>query len=89
MDVDPEETTVLELRMIEQGFEVHVARSAEAALKKLKGGQFEVVVSEIDLGSGDGFSESGIAAAARRPCAARVPSQNKLLGAATGAWGML
>jgi response regulator RpfG family c-di-GMP phosphodiesterase len=56
VDVDPEETTVLELRMIEQGFEVHVARSAEDALKQLKGGQIEVVVSEIDLGARDGLA---------------------------------
>jgi response regulator RpfG family c-di-GMP phosphodiesterase len=55
VDVDPEETTVLELRMIEQGFEVHVARSADDALKQLKGGQIEVVVSELDLGPRDGL----------------------------------
>jgi CheY-like chemotaxis protein len=56
VDVDPEETTVLELRMIEQGFEVHVARSVEDALKHLKGGLIEVVVSEIDLGARDGLA---------------------------------
>jgi response regulator RpfG family c-di-GMP phosphodiesterase len=55
VDVDAEETTVLELRMIEQGFEVHVARSVEAALQQLRGGQFDVVVSELDLGAKDGF----------------------------------
>lgn len=55
VDLDPEETTVLELRMIEQGFEVRVARSAEAALKELRGGEIEVVVSELDLGPRDGF----------------------------------
>ncbi len=55
VDTDPEETTVLELRMIEQGFEVHVARSVEAALKQLRGGRIDVVVSEIDLGARDGF----------------------------------
>jgi response regulator RpfG family c-di-GMP phosphodiesterase len=55
VDTDPEESTVLELRMIEQGFEVHVARSVEAALKQLKDGGIEVVVSEIDLGPRDGF----------------------------------
>jgi response regulator RpfG family c-di-GMP phosphodiesterase len=55
VDLDPEETTVLELRMIEQGFEVRVARSVEAALKELRGGEIEIVVSEIDLGPRDGF----------------------------------
>ncbi len=55
VDLDPEETTVLELRMIEQGFEVRVARSVEAALKQLRAGDIDVVVSEIDLGSRDGF----------------------------------
>ncbi|HVZ30773.1 MAG TPA: DUF4388 domain-containing protein, partial [Polyangiaceae bacterium] len=55
VELDPEETTVLELRMIEQGFEVRVARSAEAALKELKGGEIDVVVSELDLGPRDGF----------------------------------
>jgi response regulator RpfG family c-di-GMP phosphodiesterase len=55
VDLDPEETTVLELRMIEQGFEVRVARSVEAALKTLRVGDIEVVVSELDLGPRDGF----------------------------------
>jgi len=55
VDTDPEETTVLELRMIEQGFEVRLARSAEAALKELKGGEIEVVVSDIEIGPRDGF----------------------------------
>jgi response regulator RpfG family c-di-GMP phosphodiesterase len=55
VDLDPEETTVLELRMIEQGFEVRVARSVETALKALRVGDVEVVVSELDLGPRDGF----------------------------------
>ncbi len=56
VDLDPEETTVLELRLIEQGFEVRVARSVEAALEELVGGEIEIVVSEIDLGPRDGLS---------------------------------
>lgn len=56
VDPDPEETTVLELRMVEQGFEVQQAHSAEQALKHLRSGEFELAVSEIDLGGGmDGF----------------------------------
>lgn len=56
VDVDPEETTVLELRMIEQGFEVRVARSPEQALKELAGGDIEIVISELDLGGRDGLA---------------------------------
>ena len=56
VDADPEETTVLELRMIEQGFIVKTARSAEHAAKILAEGETDLVVSEIDLGSGDGLT---------------------------------
>lgn len=63
VDVDAEETTVLELRLLEQGFEVRVARSVEAALQHLARGGVELVVSEIDLGPKDGF---GLLAEARQ-----------------------
>ena len=56
VDADPEETTVLELRMIEQGFVVKTASSAEQAAKVLAEGETDLVVSEIDLGSGDGLA---------------------------------
>jgi response regulator RpfG family c-di-GMP phosphodiesterase len=56
VDVDPEETTVLELRMIEQGFVVKTARSVEQALKMLAEGETDLVVSEIELGAGDGLA---------------------------------
>ena len=56
IDPDPEETTVLELRMVEQGFEVQQAHNAEQALKHLQSGEYEMVVSEIDLGGTDGFA---------------------------------
>lgn len=61
VDADPEETTVLELRMIEQGFEVKVARSAEQALKVLaEAGAaqrgVDLVVSELDLPQADGLT---------------------------------
>jgi response regulator RpfG family c-di-GMP phosphodiesterase len=56
VDVDPEETTVLELRMIEQGFVVKTARSADQALKVLGEGETDLVVSEIDLGKNDGLA---------------------------------
>jgi response regulator RpfG family c-di-GMP phosphodiesterase len=63
VDPDAEETTVLELRLLEQGFEVKVARNVESALHELARGGIEVVVSEIDLGAKDGF---GLLAEARK-----------------------
>src|SRR5689334_20613283 len=56
VEPDPEEATVLELRMIERGFEVKVARTADQAVKILEQGEVEVVVSEIDLKPQDGFA---------------------------------
>jgi response regulator RpfG family c-di-GMP phosphodiesterase len=56
VEPDPEETTVLELRMIEQGFEVRIARTADQAIKFLEAGDIEVVVSELDLKPQDGFA---------------------------------
>jgi response regulator RpfG family c-di-GMP phosphodiesterase len=56
IDPDPEETTVLELRMLEQGFEVQQAHNVEQALKLLEKGDFQIVVSEIDLPPNDGFT---------------------------------
>jgi response regulator RpfG family c-di-GMP phosphodiesterase len=59
IDPDPEETTVLELRLIEQGFEVRIARTVDQAFKILEGGEIEVVVSELDLTPQDGFALLG------------------------------
>lgn len=56
VDPDPEETTVLELRMIEQGFETKTARTPEQAMKILGETDIDVVVSEIELPQGDGLS---------------------------------
>jgi response regulator RpfG family c-di-GMP phosphodiesterase len=53
VDPDPEETTVLELRMVEQGFEVRIARTAAQALRELESGEVNVVVSEMDLDQPD------------------------------------
>jgi len=55
VDADPEETTVLELRMIEQGFVVKTARTAEQALSVLAEGETDLVISELELGQGDGL----------------------------------
>jgi response regulator RpfG family c-di-GMP phosphodiesterase len=56
VDPDPEETTVLELRMIEQGFEVKTARNAEQATKVLADGKIDLVVSEVELPGQDGLT---------------------------------
>jgi response regulator RpfG family c-di-GMP phosphodiesterase len=56
VDVDPEGTTVLELRLVEQGFLVQTARSAEGALRILEQGETDLVVSELDLGQSDGLA---------------------------------
>ena len=56
VDVDPEETTVLELRLIEQGFVARTARTADQALTILAEGETDLVVSEIDLVPVDGLA---------------------------------
>ncbi len=71
VDPDPEETTVLELRMIEQGFEVSQARGSDQALKFLEKGDIEIVVSELDLQPSDGFAL--LAEARKHPWGAKVP----------------
>ncbi len=54
--VDPgvEETTVLEMRLTEQGFDVRVARTSELAWRELQSGDITAVVSEIDLDQPEG-----------------------------------
>lgn len=56
IDSDPEETTVLELRLIEQGFEVKTTRSIEAARKVLQDQEFAIVISEVEMPDGDGLA---------------------------------
>ncbi len=53
VDPDPEETLVLQLRLLEQGFDVHVARGTLDAREALAAHAFAVVVSEIDLDEPD------------------------------------
>ncbi len=55
VDPDPEETTILELRMVEHGFEVRQARAADQAFVMLAAGDVELVISELDLGDADGL----------------------------------
>jgi response regulator RpfG family c-di-GMP phosphodiesterase len=58
VDPDPEESTVLELRMVEQGFDVKIARSVDAARKLLSmnGEDFDLVVCEVELPDADGLA---------------------------------
>jgi len=58
VDPDPEESTVLELRMVEQGFDVKIARSADAARKLVStdGVEFDLVVCELELPDTDGLA---------------------------------
>jgi CheY-like chemotaxis protein len=58
LEPDPEESTVLELRMVEQGFDVKIARSADAARKLVatEGVEFDLVVSELELPDTDGLA---------------------------------
>ena len=55
VDADPEETTVLELRLAEHGFEVLIARSATVALEVLDKEDVDAIVSEVELEPLDGF----------------------------------
>jgi response regulator RpfG family c-di-GMP phosphodiesterase len=71
IDADPEETTVLELRLLEQGFEVSQAHTIEAAFKHLEKGETELVISELDLPNGDGLAL--LAEVRKRPWGQKLP----------------
>ncbi|MBK8939478.1 MAG: DUF4388 domain-containing protein [Polyangiaceae bacterium] len=53
VDPDPEDSTVLELRLLEAGFDVRTARTYQQALHELKTREFNIVVSDVDLDSED------------------------------------
>ncbi|MDH3199761.1 MAG: response regulator [Myxococcales bacterium] len=55
VDPDPEETSVLEVRFAERGYEVTIEREPTAALRRLEAENFDIVVSEVQLTNGDGF----------------------------------
>ncbi len=50
-----DEATLIELRLVAQGFEVVLARSADQALEKAKEGRVSYVLSEVELTPFDGF----------------------------------
>ena len=58
VDADPEESTVLELRMVEQGFDVKTARSVEAARKlaSAEGAELDLIVCEVELPDANGLA---------------------------------
>lgn len=55
VDGDPEQSTLLELRLLGRGFEVKVARTADAAIRILLEHEIHLVVTEVDLEPFDGF----------------------------------
>ncbi len=56
VDPDSAETAVLELKMIDQGFEVKIARNAEQAKEIITESKVDLVVSEIELPGQDGLA---------------------------------
>ncbi len=50
-----DEATLIELRLVAQGFEVLLARSADQALEKAEEGRVRYVLSEVELKPFDGF----------------------------------
>lgn len=55
VDPDPEEASMLEMRLVERGLDVQVARDGDGALHHLAEQSFHMVVSEVDLGEVTGF----------------------------------
>ena len=64
VDPDPEESIILELRLIEAGFDVRIARTYQQAIHELKSRDVTVVISEVDLDSDDAGLSLRTAAAA-------------------------
>jgi response regulator RpfG family c-di-GMP phosphodiesterase len=71
VDSDVEETTVLELALIEKLYDVQVARAADEAVRYLETGDIDIVVSEMALPGGTGFDL--LATARAIPNAGGVP----------------
>ncbi|MCK6534490.1 MAG: DUF4388 domain-containing protein [Polyangiaceae bacterium] len=55
VEPDAEEATILELRLVAQGFDVKVTRAADQALKVAEGGKVRYVLAEVELQPFDGF----------------------------------
>jgi response regulator RpfG family c-di-GMP phosphodiesterase len=55
VDPDPEETTVLEMRLVDAGFDVVIARNASDARERLLQGDVDALITEVELTPDDGF----------------------------------
>lgn len=55
VDADPEESTVLEMRLAARDLEVRVVRDAAAALAAMSEDEIDLVVADVELGDRDGF----------------------------------
>ena len=55
VDPDPDETTVLDIRLSSAGYDVRVARDAADALAVVREGKVDAVVAEVDLPDRSGF----------------------------------
>ena len=55
VEPDAEEATILELRLVAQGFEVKVARAADQALRIVEHGDVRYILSETEIAPFDGF----------------------------------
>ncbi len=55
VDPDPEETAVLDMRLVEHGHEVVIARAAVDAMERIERGGIDLIVTEVDLPFVDGF----------------------------------
>ncbi len=53
VDPDPEDSTILELRLLEAGFDVRIARTYQQAIHELKSREVTIVISEVDLDADD------------------------------------
>lgn len=56
VDPDPEETAVLELRLLEHGHNVLVERSAADAMRRLETAGADAIITEAELPKEDGFA---------------------------------
>ena len=56
VDPDPDETTVLDIRLSSGGYDVRIARDAAEALSKIDQDSIDAIVSEVQLPGTDGFA---------------------------------
>ncbi len=55
VDSDPEQSAILDLQLTSRGFKVKCAQTADMALKTIKEAEPNIIVSEVDLDTVDGF----------------------------------